>query len=361
MHIKTIDYMKGIAIFLVVLAHAGFASKFINLFHMSVFFIISGYCYHDFYSEDMKSVTLFIKKKLKSLYIPYIYSNLILICLHNLFYRLNIYTDNPGFVESDILNASYGLISVYTTKDILYHIIMTLGFVDGEQLAGTLWFLRALFEVSILYVMIDFVSRKCKRYRTFLICISSIFIMIIGYFLNTNNIHIITGVEQTFYYFIFFTIGVLLQGINIEKPILFAHAHSIAIISAILTASVLFANNYLFAHALVAEPNSPIFYVTNGVCGGYCLLAISKVLMRCHFAEFVAYMGRNSLHIMLWHFLAFKPVSFVYINFHDMPAYYLASFPVLKVRYLWIIYGIAGIVLPLAVVYILQIIKTRNK
>ncbi|MBD5449897.1 MAG: acyltransferase family protein [Lachnospiraceae bacterium] len=354
MYIKTIDYMKGMGIFLVVLAHTNFSSQFINLFHMAVFFIIAGYCYHDFYSEDVKAVSLFIKKRLKSLYIPYVFCNMILICLHNLFYKINIYTDNPSFVENDILHASYGAVSAYTTKDFIYHIILTLGFVDGEQLAGTIWFLRALFEVSILYVMIDYVSRKCNRYRTCFIFASSIFIITIGYFLNINNIHIITGIEQTCYYFIFFTIGVFLQRINIEKVLQFAHTHGIYVISVILSASVLIVNNYLFSHALVAEVNSPFFYVTNGMCGGYCLMAIAKILMKSHFTEFVAYMGRNSLHIMLWHFLSFKLVSYGYIMFHNMPAYYIASFPVLKVRYLWIIYTIVGIALPLVTAYILQ-------
>ncbi len=362
MHSKTIDYMKGFAILLVVIAHADFASQFIHLFHMAVFFIIAGYCYHDYYSENVKSVSLFIKKKLKSLYIPYISSNLILICLHNLFYRLNIYTDVSDFVESGILLAGYGPISAYTAKDFFYHIIMTLGFVDGEQLAGTIWFLRALFEVSILYVMIDFASRKCRRYRACFICVLSVFIMSIGYFLNINNIHIITGIELTCHYFIFFAIGVLLQKINIAKLIQFNHIHTWYgyILSVILAASVLFINNYLHTYALIADSNSPFFYVTNGLCGGYCLLVISKILMRNHYTEFLAYMGKNSLHIMLWHFLAFKLVTFCYIKLYDLPTYYMASFPVLKAGCLWILYTIVGIVLPLAVVYILQKINMRK-
>ena len=40
---KTIDYMKGIAISLVVLAHTNFSHiQYIKLFHMSIFFCFQG-------------------------------------------------------------------------------------------------------------------------------------------------------------------------------------------------------------------------------------------------------------------------------------------------------------------------------
>lgn len=74
---------------------------------------------------------------------------------------------------------------------------------------------------------------------------------------------------------------------------------------------------------------------------------ISKIFMRGNHTEWVAYVGRNSLHIMLWHFLAFKIVSFVYIKLCGLPPYYLASFTVLNVDYLWIAYTLVGVVVPL--------------
>ena len=49
---KMIDLMKGIGIFLVVLAHTEPPHvEYIKLFHMAVFFIWSGYSYKDRYSE----------------------------------------------------------------------------------------------------------------------------------------------------------------------------------------------------------------------------------------------------------------------------------------------------------------------
>ena len=47
--IESIDVARGIGIVLVVALHAGmyvlYIANFVNLFHMSLFFILSGYCF----------------------------------------------------------------------------------------------------------------------------------------------------------------------------------------------------------------------------------------------------------------------------------------------------------------------------
>ncbi len=348
----TIDYMRGIAIFLVVLAHTNFNHiQYIELFHMAIFFSFSGYCYDDRYSENKKTVGCYFIKKLKSLYIPYISFNMFLLCLHNLFCRINIYTDNPGFTENPLLNTNYGKISIYTMNDFIYHTIKTLGFVDGEQLAGTLWFLRALFEVSIIYVLTDFIARKLNQFRNYFIFITAVFIMAVGCYLNLKKIHIVTGVEETCYYYIFFVIGVFLQKSKLKKIII-----KPSVFWAILSSGGLGINYYIISHQKISAVTThmPWFYVTNGLLGGILIFSISKILMRYSHTKWITYIGRNSLHIMLWHFLAFKIVSFAYIKLCGLPSYYLASFPVLKVDYLWIAYTVVGVAMPLGVTLLLH-------
>lgn len=345
---KTIDYMKGIAISLVVLAHTNFSHiQYIKLFHMSIFFLFSGYCYRERYSENIKAVGCYFVKKLKGLYIPYVSFNMLLLCLHNLFCRLNIYTDNPGFAGNPLLNTDYGKISVYSMNDFIYHTVITLGFVDGEQLAGTIWFLRALFEVSIIYVFTDFIARKLKKFRNCFIFVTAVIVMAVGCYLNFNGIHIVTGVEETCYYYIFFVIGAFLQKSELKKIIIKSN-----VFWAVLSFTGLLVSYYITAHEKISAVTAhmPWFYVTNGILGGILVFSISKILMQYGHTEWVAYIGRNSLHIMLWHFPAFKIVSFAYIKLCGLPSYYLASFPVLKVDYLWIAYTVAGIAVPLGVI-----------
>lgn len=84
----TFDIAKGLGIFLMVLAHAGGPFiKFIYLFHMPLFFIISGYFFKESCYSNFQEVKTFIKKRLKSLYIPFIACNLVFFDVSQLFFR----------------------------------------------------------------------------------------------------------------------------------------------------------------------------------------------------------------------------------------------------------------------------------
>ena len=71
---KSIDVMKGILIVLVVMAHAqGPGYRFIYLFHMATFFMISGYLWKT--RSNLSKDSVFIRRKIKSLYFPYVICN----------------------------------------------------------------------------------------------------------------------------------------------------------------------------------------------------------------------------------------------------------------------------------------------
>ena len=71
------DIMKGILIFLVVLGHAQSPGhRFIYLFHMACFFIISGYFWKSSYIVK-GNILRIINKKIKSLYIPFVSFNIL--------------------------------------------------------------------------------------------------------------------------------------------------------------------------------------------------------------------------------------------------------------------------------------------
>ena len=55
------DIAKGIGIILVVLGHCAFSfTNFVYMFHVSLFFIISGYFFSEKYSENRKLIKEFI-------------------------------------------------------------------------------------------------------------------------------------------------------------------------------------------------------------------------------------------------------------------------------------------------------------
>lgn len=97
----TFSVMKGIAIISVVLGHCPalpFVGKFVNQYHLAVFFFVAGYFFKEKYLETPK---IFIVKRLKSLYFPYVIFGLLALCLHNVFYGLHIvgdYMSMPDFI-----------------------------------------------------------------------------------------------------------------------------------------------------------------------------------------------------------------------------------------------------------------------
>jgi len=91
---RTIDFIKGAGIVLMVYGHADGSSlftDFLRMFHMAIFFIASGYLINLKYSRDIHSYGRYVKKKLKGLWLPYVGFNTAYLLLHNVFLKLNIY------------------------------------------------------------------------------------------------------------------------------------------------------------------------------------------------------------------------------------------------------------------------------
>ena len=86
----TISIAKGIAIILMVIAHAeapGWLCKFIFEFHMPLFFITAGYFFSTRYLNDEAT---FVKKRIKGLYWPFVKWALFFLVIHNWMFDIGI-------------------------------------------------------------------------------------------------------------------------------------------------------------------------------------------------------------------------------------------------------------------------------
>lgn len=63
----------------------------------------------------------------------------------------------------------------------------------------------------------------------------------------------------------------------------------------------------------------------------------------------LSYIGSKSLYILIFHFLAFKLISYIYIISNKLPVESYLPLPLIKGagNWLWITYSIAGITIPL--------------
>lgn len=89
---KVIDVIKGYGICLMVFGHSGAPfTDWIYLFHMALFFIASGYLWNERNAVTKKNVVQYVKRKAKSLWLPFVLINLFLL-LHKIFFLKSEFT-----------------------------------------------------------------------------------------------------------------------------------------------------------------------------------------------------------------------------------------------------------------------------
>ena len=147
-HSQALSIAKGIGIILMVIGHSGcpdVLNRFIYLFHMPLFFFVSGYLFKDKYVENK---FLFLKRKLKGLYWPFVKWELIFLAFHSLFVYWHFY-------ETD-----------YTWQEYVGKAVRILTLSGGEQLLGGYWYLiQALYSSLIALLILYALSRVVCKYR----------------------------------------------------------------------------------------------------------------------------------------------------------------------------------------------------
>ena len=157
-----VDMAKGIAIIAVVMGHIGFCwphSRFLPLnvlliwlWHVPVFFMIGG-----FFLDDKKLVhpVAFIKRKLKTLYLPLLYVYVPVLLLHNVFISTGVYDVGTNYSGHHV--------SWWGATDYVVQGIKSLLLVGQEPLLGAMWFVFVLFWAQTLLSVSSNLLRKTGR------------------------------------------------------------------------------------------------------------------------------------------------------------------------------------------------------
>lgn len=338
-----IDIAKGIGIILMVIGHTGFMDYYISLFHMPLFFFLAGYTYtyHDGGLSELKET---IKRRIQSLYIPFIKYEL----FFTLFFNV--------FVYFHLIDSDYNKIP--NTVNMLDS-ILTLNVVDN--LTGAAWFIPVIFIVSISFAIACVLAQKLKKimnpYITLLLI--SLIMLTIGYYFSLNEIHMAKNIEVVFSVFVIYYLGYIAKHIKIKE--------SMQIPLCILSVGVLF---YISKYGSISiafnKYFSPLILIIASISGSKLVIGISKLIEKTKYlSNVLQYIGKNTLPIMFLHLLCFKLVTYVQILRYKQDIDTLKSYPVfISTNGWWVIYSVVGIVLPLLsiciVKYLYQIlIKNR--
>jgi fucose 4-O-acetylase-like acetyltransferase len=336
---KFINYSKAIGIILVVIGHSNSPlSSYIYLFHMSLFFFISGFLYKDKYSENIK---LQLINKLKTLYLPFVKYQIFFLFLHNLFLNLNIYSYELGAIK-------------YYSFDYIKRIINILLFGGSEQLLGGFWFITTLFEVTILYTIISYFSLKLsKNYAQTIRHSLIVLLFVTGNILIQNGIKLPRFLDTTLIVLLIFHLGYVYRKwegkIIINKYFCFFSLIAIIVL-----------NNYGSINVGLNKFTNPFYFIVCSLLGIYIVIYASKFISRKNNFRILNYIGQISLTILALHFLSFKIVNLLIITIYDYSFSKISEFPVINQGSIyWVIYSIIGVLVPTIYIFIFNKIKFK--
>lgn len=323
--IEEIDIIKAIAIILMVVGHGGAPfTQFVYLFHMAVFFIASGYTFRTDNSDSVLSVKRFIQRKFGQLWVPFFLWNALFTLLHNVFVKVNVYTDNSAIL--DYVKGNYiGATDYLDVPQMITNIVIGLWFSSDEQMCGAFWFLKILFCISVGYCILEFIFNKFKYDLKIIQTIISIVFLFIGYMFSLKQ-NIFHGLAQVLSYYCLFHLGRLLG----EKRYRIAcwkgkeHVATIAI-----SVSALFACNNIGTISLASNSyKNPLFLLVTSFYGWCLLYSISYFVKKIEWLRYMLLViGKRTLSIVEMHFLAFKLVALVVTYVYGLPRFCIAAFP----------------------------------
>ena len=330
---NSVSFAKGIGILLMVLGHTYFSAygyALIYMFHMPLFFFLSGYCFKQSHLDDFRS---YARKRISKIYIPFVKWGLIFLLLHNLFFHLNIYNDVYGF--NGVTSGLYGL-SDYLKKTVFILFCLS----GNEQLLGGYWFLHTMFFASFIFYGLLKIKKPVVGGLIALLLSTLLF------YKGIPIVNIYCGPKELFAVSCMM-VGYLYKSYRIEN---LADKYRVYVIPSCILLLIL-GSLYWNGEMLDMKWTHTFPYFISAMAGSILVLMVSKYLVSKthHLSDIISTIGNKTIEILTWHFLCFKIVSLIIIRCHDLPVEHLAEFPVMapyNVQGWWICYLVVGVGIP---------------
>lgn len=350
---RRIDILRGFAVIFVVLGHCGFPlSRFLYQFHTALFFIVSGFFWQQHYSDNIAGIKNLVVTKLKTLWLPYVLWNGIFLILNNPLCISGFYLSNETeWAEVMQRAGAYEIHRILSLKDTLLELIKICLFMGGTELGGASWFFRVLFFGLIAFGVWEFLLRKLTDKYMIVECVLGIIFSLMGRCcgniktsFNGKMGVLMANMEVCLMAYALLVVGkvfhILLQR-YIDNKI------AIVIFAAGLVISVLLYNSEIEFFGIA-------YGITVSVFGWMMIWGQSYFVDKYLniIARPIAYMGRNTVPIFMGHFAAFKIINVLVTKIESLPHYYSGAFTTVYGQKYWIIYSIAGCLLPLIFNYL---------
>lgn len=317
---------------------------------MALFFFISGFFYKEKNSKDPYA---YVGKKLKELWGPMIKYIVAFILLHNIFLKLNIYSELSD--QPMIYPTVY-----YTLLDTLNYCFNTIFQSNYPvEMAGAMWFVLPLIVAmgmfSFVRYWVGFVNIKVIP-KELVIGIIIFILTLIGFVFSKNLWKFAWRIDVALFSIPIVYLGYLYKMIiNVNLKWYFA-------VIALFIIYYLYKTGYRvsYVEAIIGNPIKFAFAVISGI---YINLYIAKYInITKNLSKVIALLGKNSFHIMALHFLSFKVINMfdiIIIIIINKPIFMLAQYPYSNDK-LWIMNLFAGLFIPMIVVYGFKFIRSKK-
>lgn len=327
------DIVKGLGIIAIVLGHSCyFAVTFVYLFHLALFFFVSGFLYNENKYGDAPFA--YFGNRFAGTWPRYVFYTSCFVLLHNFFVTRGLYAGQE----------------LYNRTEMLAQISTNISFNGREPAQGALWFIPAWLAASGLFSGAVWFGRAFSarlhqpKLKVVLTGFACALIGAAGVFLNMRKMGISYNLQASLVVVPVYFFAYLLR---LYCPDFKKYTTWYGCIgSAVL---LYYFNQVLEIRILLDGMVIPgaWFYVISliGIYFCLCLGALAEKLGAA--SGFLAFLGRYSFEIMAIHFAVFKFVDYAYAKFwlKSVPEN-LAGFPIGFSHELWPVYLLAGTLIP---------------
>ena len=295
------NIVKAIGIICVVFGHSctNFprAVNFVYLFHLPLFFFVSGYLW----SEEKYGNDPFLNfaARLRTNYGKYIFAAAVFIALHNVFVSTGILINSP----------------VYTVNDIMISMCTSLILNCTELMSSSMWFIPLIILGSTFFTTVVMIARRSARTNSnpnvlkySIILVLSIVLGYLGVYATTRNWGFNYNIQIALLIVPFYACAYFAKKLThqtIEGYVKWYFALPLAVCLWLgmerLGWSVTLGNNTL---------GNPVAFYAGSFAGIYVCLSLGALLMKAGFLrKAMSFVGRYSFEIMAWHLLVIKVID----------------------------------------------------
>lgn len=331
--IQWLDYGKGIAIILVVMGHAiqefrlncGLIDKIIYSFHMSAFFIFSGYLFKDVNKIEFRA---FFKKKAKQLMLPYlVFCGLIFIC---------------HAAKRLILNSDQEFFNNFLTPKTLINTIL----VTNKSIFSNMWFLPCILAAECL-IWFVFKRFSNERLRGFVCLMFGIAAFVYG---RLFDVSLPFCLEAACLAVFFMYIGHIIKILKSEQYI---NKLTVIFVLFLIFLGVNLYSYYIGKYSLDSFYNirfdNIVLFIVTSVIGTLLLIGCCQKFKNIRALSFL---GKNSLYIYGLHYISQNLLGFLGIP-HTTGLFYSVL--------LLVFYTVGNIVISAIILLIFKVFQTHLK